>query len=304
VEASRSQPADAPADRGDAGGPRREGPADRPWWLALLGVALLTATVVVAGVHWRGDPAPHAGHARRVPAAGTVPDVAVRSSAASTPAPAAIGTRVVFSFDGGLAALHSAAADQPALTLRSAQGGQLTGVPHGSGTALEFPAPCAQYGAPQCPRVVLEAPGAGLNPGGHSLRWGATVQLVADRTTPGSNIVQKGYAARAGGQFKLQVDGDAGAPSCVLVDAAPGSPVHIAKASASIADGRWHTVACTRAGTSLSVSIDGIQRGVTSVPAGLSVDNEDTLRIGGKGTSPNNDQFSGALDDVFVDIGS
>jgi hypothetical protein len=211
---------------------------------------------------------------------------------------------VFFSFDGGLAALETAGPDRPALTLRSAQGGQLTGVPHGAGTAVEFPAPCPQYGAADCPRVVLEAPGAGLNPGGQSLRWGATVLLAADRTAPGSNILQKGYSTRGGGQFKLQVDGVAGVPSCVLVDAAQNSPIHVVKASASIADGRWHTVACTRAGTSLSVFIDGVQRGVTSVPAGLSVDNDDTLRIGGKGTSPNNDQFSGALDDVFVDIGS
>jgi hypothetical protein len=31
--------------------------------------------------------------------------------------------------------------------------------------------------------------------------------------------------------------------------------------------------------------------------------NDDPLRIGGKGTSANNDQFHGALDDIFVSIG-
>jgi hypothetical protein len=58
-----------------------------------------------------------------------------------------------------------------------------------------------------------------------------------------------------------------------------------------------------RSGTSLSVLVDGAVSGRTTVPAGLSIVNGDPLRIGGKGLSPNNDQFHGALDDVFVSIG-
>jgi hypothetical protein len=72
--------------------------------------------------------------------------------------------------------------------------------------------------------------------------------------------VQKGYAAGPGGEWKLQVDGYAGRPSCVLVGA--GSPViHLAVAGRSVADGRWHRL--------------------------------------GRG----NDQFHGAVDDVFVATG-
>lgn len=212
------------------------------------------------------------------------------------------GTSVRFSFDGGLAAFDRPLPGQPALSLHTAEGGALTGVPHGSGTALAFPGPCADYGAASCPRAVLEAAGGNLSPGGRELRWGASVRLAADQTAPGSNVVQKGVSG-GGGQFKLQVDGHAGRPSCVLVDSAAGSPSHVAKASVSIADDRWHALACTRDGTSLTVSVDGVPRGVVSVPDSLSVVNNDTLRIGGKGTSPNNDQFSGALDDVFVEIG-
>jgi hypothetical protein len=39
------------------------------------------------------------------------------------------------------------------------------------------------------------------------------------------------------------------------------------------------------------------------VPAGLSVVNRYPLSVGGKGTYADNDQFHGAVDDVYVRIG-
>ncbi len=252
-------------------------------------VVALTLGVIGVGLHRSGTP--------HVPAAGAAP-----RTQRTQPVAAAGGTSVRFSFDGGPDALAVAGPGQPALAVRSAEGGQVTGVPHGSGEALAFPARCAEYGAEDCPRAVLEAlDSANLNPGPRTLRWGASVLLAADQTTPGSNLVQKGFSTGSG-QFKLQVDGVAGRPSCVLVGSA-GPTIYLAKAAVSVADGAWHTVVCDRSGPLLTVAVDGVEQGHAQVPADLSVDCQDTLRIGGKGTSPNNDQFSGALDDVFVDIG-
>ena len=45
------------------------------------------------------------------------------------------------------------------------------------------------------------------------------------------------------------------------------------------------------------------RRGSTRVPAKLSVTNERPLSIGGKGAFADNDQFNGALDNVWVEIG-
>jgi hypothetical protein len=42
---------------------------------------------------------------------------------------------------------------------------------------------------------------------------------------------------------------------------------------------------------------------VLAIPAGLSVRNGGPLSVGGKGASANNDQFQGALDNVWVRIG-
>ncbi|OJF14421.1 LamG domain-containing protein [Couchioplanes caeruleus] len=49
--------------------------------------------------------------------------------------------------------------------------------------------------------------------------------------------------------------------------------------------------------------VDGRCRGSTTVPATLSVSNTIPLSIGGKGAYRDNDQFPGALDDVWVAIG-
>jgi hypothetical protein len=163
-----------------------------------------------------------------------------------------------------------------------------------------FPPPCHDE---PCPRIALRAPAAiDLDPGTRPIRWGASVQLAGDQTTKGENVVQKGYSAR-GSQYKLQVDGLAGDPSCVLVDDRQPQ-IYVAKSSASVADGRWHTLECRRSGTALVVLVDGEQRGSATVPAGLSVRNHIPLSVGGKGSFTNNDQFQGALDDVWVSIGS
>jgi hypothetical protein len=186
------------------------------------------------------------------------------------------------------------------LRAHAAAGGAVQTEPHGGGRAVRFPAPCPDYGDPACPRVILETSFA-ANPGTAPLRFGATVRLAATETSNGENVLQKGFS-HGHSQFKLQIDGSGGQPSCVLVGTS--SPrIHVVTAGASVADGQWHTVECARVGTALTVFVDGAAAGRADVPAGLSIVNNDPLRIGGKGTSANNDQFHGALDDVFVSIG-
>jgi hypothetical protein len=175
-------------------------------------------------------------------------------------------------------------------------GGKVTAVRHGAGMAVQFPRKCSGGG---CPRVVLQAAStAALNPGAAAFRYGASVLLRRDQTTAGQNVLQKGYSA-AGGQYKLQVDGSAGRPSCVLV----GSRIFLARSTVTAADGGWHRLECRRDGGVLLVVVDGVARGRASVPSGLSIRNSAPLSLGGKGAYPDNDQFRGALDDVWVSRG-
>lgn len=180
----------------------------------------------------------------------------------------------------------------------SRAGGSIGTVAHGDGRALAFPPPCHTE---PCPRIALRAVTADdLNPGTRPIRWGAAVRLAANQTTKGENVLQKGYSASTS-QYKLQVDGVAGHPSCVLVDDRRRT-IHLALSSVSVADGRWHTLECRRAGSSLTILVDGKRRGGVLVPADLSIRNRIPLSVGGKGSFSNNDQFQGELDEVWVSI--
>ena len=61
-------------------------------------------------------------------------------------------------------------------------------------------------------------------------------------------------------------------------------------------------VECRRVGIALRILVDGTVRGLVNVPAQLSVSNNRPLSIGGKGVYADNDQFNGAVDDVWVRI--
>jgi len=185
------------------------------------------------------------------------------------------------------------------LNVVSRHGGGVRQVVHGQGSALAFPSYCPRTG---CPHVALQTPSsADLNPGRRNLAYGADVLLPPGQTSKGQNIVQKGYSATSS-QWKLQIDGWAGRPSCVLVDDKKPA-IRIATSSVTAADGRWHSIVCRRNGRTLVIIVDGVIRGRTEVPVTLSVTNDRPLSVGGKGATADNDQFNGALDNVWVRIG-
>jgi hypothetical protein len=188
------------------------------------------------------------------------------------------------------------------LTIVAGHGGTVRAIAHGAGRALAFPGKCTAKAVKICPHVVLQTPGAAdLNPGTRPVAYGAAVLLAKNQTTKGQNVVQKGYSATSS-QYKLQVDGLAGRPSCVLVDdKKPG--IRLVRSSVSVADSAWHTIECRRAGSTFSIQVDGVTRGTGTVPATLSVNNKGPLSVGGKGAYRDNDQFQGALDNVWVRIG-
>lgn len=212
-------------------------------------------------------------------------------------AQAATGDAVRYTFDGA-APLADASGHGHDLSPVSRYGGRFITVAHGAGSALAFPPPCDLE---PCPRIALRAPTTvGLNPGRRPIRYGASVRLAADETTKGENVLQKGYSVR-GSQYKLQIDGAAGRPSCVLVGEHRPA-IHLAVSRIGVADDRWHTLECHRAGTRLTILVDGVPRGSATVPAGLSVRNRLPFSVGGKGSFADNDQFQGMLDEVWVQI--
>jgi hypothetical protein len=218
---------------------------------------------------------------------------------ATVPTPAGVVAR--YSFDQATGSFGDESGRGHTMITHAAHGGALKLVSHGAGRGLEFPVKCTAK-ASTCSRVVLQTPNsADLNPAARPLSFGATVRLTKGQTSKGENVVQKGYSATSS-QYKLQVDGVAGRPSCVLVD--QKSPViRLVRSSVTVADGAWHALECRRAAAAFSIVVDGVTRGLTAVPAALTVTNTSPLSIGGKGAYKDNDQFQGAVDDVWVKIG-
>jgi Concanavalin A-like lectin/glucanases superfamily len=226
--------------------------------------------------------------------AGAVLAVALPQPAAAVPV-----TVASYDFNGRSGALRDDTGRGHTMRLITARGGKVRPVVHGSGQALQFPPKCT---GGRCPTAVLQTRhSADLNPGSRALAYGATVRLARSQTSKGQNVVQKGYSATSS-QYKLQIDGRAGRPSCVLVDVRKRSIKQV-RSTVSVADGKWHALQCRRIGPAFRILVDGVVRGLMKVPAGLSVVNRYPLSVGGKGTYADNDQFHGAVDDVYVRIG-
>lgn len=226
-----------------------------------------------------------------------VSTVAVPAPALAAGAPAVTIAR--YGFNGRSGSILDESGNGHTLAVVASHGGSARPVVHGQGFALAFPAKCVTK---NCPHIALQSPtSADLNPGTREIAYGADVLLDPDQTSKGQNIVQKGYS-KTSSQWKLQVDGVAGQPSCVLVDDKRPT-IRIARSSVTVADSRWHSVQCHRMGATLAIYVDGVPRGSTTVPAKLSVSNNRPLSIGAKGAFDDNDQFNGALDNVWVQIG-
>lgn len=151
---------------------------------------------------------------------------------------------------------------------------------------------------PPRPQHVIKVPDhASLDPG--SRDYAVTLRL---RTTHKfGNIVQKGQATVAGGNFKLQIP--SGILQCVFRGTARTLLVSSPRA---LNDGRWHTVRCTRSRTDLTLVVDGSTVARRSGWTGA-IANSWPLSIGGK-TSCDQidvgcDYYAGDLDRVQIDAG-
>lgn len=180
----------------------------------------------------------------------------------------------------------------------------LSAVTGKQGRAIRFASPC-ESDEPKddsCPRGIIEFPAATLlNPGDRDFSFGASVLMTEAETSSGANLMQKGFNLGGGSQWKLQVDGDKGHPSCVLVGVDDEQSV-TATAKSGISDGEWHDVECVKADGHLSILLDGVESNRKTMPESMIIEPSSALRVGGKNIKADNDQFFGAIDDIFLRI--
>lgn len=205
--------------------------------------------------------------------------------------------RVHFDFAHGITGPVADLSGRLTLFERTMGGGALIQMPRGDEWAVHFPNLCGDNRPKDCPRAILESgPADFLNPGTNNFRWGASVLMLPNETSDGSNVLQKGLSM-SGSQFKLQVDGSQGRPSCVLNG---NEGKFVALSPEPITDSRWHDLICDRTNSQLTLYVDGWRKAEAIIPVGLSIVNDRPLTIGGKGQGPHNDQFHGTLDNAFV----
>ena len=192
--------------------------------------------------------------------------------------------------------------------LKGANGGAVRLVTGGStqGLVAKFPEPCSSTGCPKAMIQTVASQSDDLNPRSAPFSFGAWLLMRPSHLTGGSNIMQKGLYNDPGGQWKLQVDtprGNPGHPSCsvrVVIDGRLTSPITVEASGVNVADERWHRVVCRKTDDRLYVIVDGAVRNSISVPRGAIIRNNAPVSVGAKHlSSDNNDQFHGALNDVY-----
>ncbi|MEU4420620.1 hypothetical protein AB0F81_08340 [Actinoplanes sp. NPDC024001] len=247
----------------------------------------------------------HHAHAGRTPPAGGVLD-----NIGDLPAPVPPGRiRVAeapltlrYTFDHGVGRPIADVTGRYRLWPVGQNGGLLRLVPQRGGLAVAYPDRCSLPRERDCPRAILEGVrDDSLNPGRRPLRYGASIMMTHADLADGANVLQKGYSVGGVSQFKLQVDHRQGHPSCVI--AGQRARIYRAEPLIDVADGMWHDLECRRTPNRLIMIVDGLPRAWVPVPPMLSIANAEPLRVGGKGPGRGNDQFAGAIDDVFLSIG-
>jgi hypothetical protein len=235
-----------------------------------------------------------------VPALAATTAVTATAPTATAPAPVTVAS---YTFNGGITSgrvAENSGRGTP-LTVRTADRGAVRVVTSGSNRFIGLPVRCAA-GAQTCPRALLEgSDDPDLDPGIRSFRWGASVYIAKSQLAGSSNVVQKGIATTES-QWKMQIGETHGKAQCVVVGRG-SSRAYIVRSANTVADSKWHKVVCQRSGSVLSVFVDGVNRGRTTVPATISILNDKPLRIGGPNFNTSSDMFHGFVDDVYAVLG-
>jgi hypothetical protein len=143
-----------------------------------------------------------------------------------------------------------------------------------------------------------------LDPGTATLRITARVKftVVPSASVVDYDLVRKGLAGTAGGDWKMEIfppskGSTVGPAYCLFQDATRASAS--IRDTRNLADGKWHTIICTKTASAISVTVDGVTR---SKAAKLgSISNSKPVTIGAK--PGGGDRYLGDMDEVSIQIG-
>ncbi len=151
---------------------------------------------------------------------------------------------------------------------------------------------------PLAPERIIEIPDhPSLDAGGGIF----TIEIRYRTKERFGNIIQKGQAQSAGGQWKVQAPG--GIPSCLFKGPAGRAATG---ALTPINDNQWHVLTCVKTPSSVALYVDGEFRSRKNRETGV-IDNSQQVTIGGKiicnQENVTCDYFSGDIDYVSISKG-
>ncbi len=151
---------------------------------------------------------------------------------------------------------------------------------------------------PAEPERVIQVPDNSILDAGSDV---FTIEIRYRTNNSFGNIMQKGQATSAGGQWKIQAPG--GRPSCLFKDGAGNRST--VRSSIDLSDtGQWATLRCVRDASYVTMYINGVRNGRNSASNVGTINNNAPLTIGGKRNCDQIevtcDYFSGSIDYVTL----
>jgi hypothetical protein len=150
--------------------------------------------------------------------------------------------------------------------------------------------------------AVIVPNSASLNPGTANFSFAVTLVTRLPAAGADYDIIRKGLSSTAGGEYKIEIINVKGQAKalCLVKDAAK----HIASLrwapAGGLADGRQHTITCSKTATGVTLQVDAFAPRTKTNANGIgSISNTTSLFIGVK-TSSGGDAFEGTLYDARI----
>lgn len=154
--------------------------------------------------------------------------------------------------------------------------------------------------------VVPDSPT--LRPGSADFSYGVTLSMTQPPATGETyEVLSKGLAGNKGGNYKIEVKNSSGKAKArcvfnsILANGKRANAAQLGKAS--LADGRPHTVICTKTSSGVTIKIDALAPVTKTIAGGLgSVTNTAPLGLGAKAQQDSSgyDWYKGQISDAWV----
>lgn len=148
---------------------------------------------------------------------------------------------------------------------------------------------------PASPVMEIDSTDA-LNPGGRDVRLSIRLKTTGKPDKPDWDLIRKGYSAGSGTLYNVEYQ-PTGQVSCIFKGTQGSTMV---QDGPDLSDGQWHTIACVKTATSVSLNVDGKTVATDDEEIGK-ISNDDPVVIGAHSGDGHSERFEGELNDPTME---